>query len=653
MMLYTTRISLVVVACVLLIRTTAVPNSLTVTAPQAPVRTGPGVTHSILTVIPQGGIFAILETQQEWVKILLDDGREGWVTSTVGNVTGGEAQRALAVAPSAPAPPAPERLALVIGNTAYGTDLGPLRNPAHDAEDMTALLGQFGFTVTLVTDATFQQMHDAIATFSQQLRQGKIGVFYYAGHGVQVNGSNYLIPVGTRLVNAPDVKLQAIAAEQVLNSMEEAGNPTNIVILDACRNTPFPRRWPSASPGLAPMTAARGSLIAYATAPGALAAEGEERNGTYTKHLLQSLAVPGLFIEQVFKRVRVAVEEETSGAQIPWESSSLRGDLILHAEGATSSPAPAVVTTEPRSVATAPPPVATATAPRAPAPIGSDGAEIVLVPAGTFLMGTTEEDVTALLRQYRGLGRAPLRDEFPRHQVFVEAFYIDKYEVTNARFQQFVDATGYRSEAERAGGGKIRAQGNGKEKWESVSDASWRSPKGRGSTIVGLETHPVVQVTWKDAQAYCQWTGKRLPTEAEWEKAARGTDGRVYPWGNAPDHTRVNFCDRRCAFPEHDKTADDAYAETAPVGSYEAGQSPYGVYDMAGNVWEWVADWYDTTYYQRSPERNPQGPTTGSQVVIRGGSWLYPAPTFRVPARSGVPPDRRNNNIGFRCAKTP
>jgi formylglycine-generating enzyme required for sulfatase activity len=619
------------------------------------------VTHPILTVLPQGSIFAIRETQHEWVKILLDDGREGWVVGTVGQVKEGDENRSLGVVGVASSPPTPERLALVIGNAAYGTDLGPLRNPVNDAEDMAALLGQLGFTVTLVTNTTLQHMQEAIAAFSQQLRQGKLGLFYYAGHGVQVNGVNYLIPIGARLVKAADAKVHTVAAEQVLNSMEEAGNPTNIVILDACRNNPFPSRWPAARPGLAPMAAVRGALIAYATAPGAVAADGNGRNGTYTKYLLHTLAVPGLFIEQVFKHVRVAVEEETSGAQIPWESSSLRGDLILHAAVATSSQVPEGVTATPTQASAptsaptaASPPAPTSTLPQALAPtlVGNDGAEMVLVPAGTFLMGSTEEEVTALLHQYRGLRRALFRDESPRHQVFVEAFYIDKYEVTNGRFQQFVQATGYRTQAEDAGGGKIRATGNGKEKWASVPDASWRSPKGLGSTIIGLETHPVVQVTWKDAQAYCAWAGKRLPTEAEWEKAARGTDGRAYPWGNEPDHTLVNFCDRRCAFPERDTTADDGHAETAPVGSYEAGKNPYEVYDMAGNVWEWVADWYEAKYYQHSPDRNPPGPTAGSQVVLRGGSWLYPPPTFRVPTRAGVPPDRRNNNIGFRCAKS-
>jgi formylglycine-generating enzyme required for sulfatase activity len=440
--------------------------------------------------------------------------------------------------------------------------------------------------------------------------------------------------------------------------MTTAGTALNILIMDACRNNPFLSRWPvQAVRGLAPMQAARGSLIAYATAPGAVAADGGGRNGTYTKHLLRYLTTPEILVEQMFKRVRVAVEEETGGIQTPWEASSLQGDFVF-LPTAGSRPSPAAVKEPPRQEQTSTSGAAVAAATPsesrqpelAPTIVGKDGAEMVLVPAGEFVMGSAPDDIASLLRRHLKVNGAILQDEIPRHRVFLDAFYIDTYEVTNARFQQFVKATGYRTQAEREGGGKIRT---GATTWAQVPDANWRAPRGQGSSIAGLEAHPVVQVSWHDAKAYCTWAGKRLPSEAEWEKAARGTDGRLYPWGNESDGTRVNFCDRNCPFAWKDAAVDDGYRSTAPVGSYGAGKSPYGAYDMAGNVWEWVADWYDAKYYRRSPARNPPGPTAGTQVVLRGGSWLYTAPDFRTTERAGVPPDRRNENIGLRCVQAP
>jgi formylglycine-generating enzyme required for sulfatase activity len=265
-------------------------------------------------------------------------------------------------------------------------------------------------------------------------------------------------------------------------------------------------------------------------------------------------------------------------------------------------------------------------------------------------MGLAADEIASLLLRHPKAKAALVKDETPSHRVFLDTFYIDMYEVTNARFQRFVQATGYLTQAEREGGGKIRT---GVDTWAQVPDANWRSPSGQGSRIAGLEAHPVVQVSWHDAKAYCAWAGKRLPSEAEWEKAARGTDKRLYPWGNQVDGSRVNFCDRNCPFDWQDASVDDGYASTAPVGSYEAGKSPYGAYDMAGNVWEWVADRYNARYYQRSPARNPQGAPSGAQVGLRGGSWLYGALAFRTTVRSGVPQDRKNHNIGLRCVQTP
>jgi serine/threonine-protein kinase len=250
-------------------------------------------------------------------------------------------------------------------------------------------------------------------------------------------------------------------------------------------------------------------------------------------------------------------------------------------------------------------------------------------------------------------GRTDVKREFfdreiPRHRVYLDAFYIDKHEVTNARFQQFVQATGHRTQAEREGSGYVYTG----QKWEQVNGANWRAPRGPGSSIASLEQHPVVQVSQEDARAYCSWAGKRLPTEAEWEKAARGTDGQIYPWGNQFDGKRTNFCDTNCETSWKDSAANDGYRYTAPVGNYESGKSPYGAYDMAGNIWEWAADWYDKNYYRNSPARNPQGPASGDRAVLRGGGSRNNALTVRAPFRDRLAPAYRDGISGFRCAKT-
>jgi hypothetical protein len=218
---------------------------------------------------------------------------------------------------------ASRRTALIIGNAAYVQ--GPLRNPVNDATAMATSLRQLGFAVALLRNVDLRTMQEAVTTFSQQLRQGGTGLFYYAGHGVQVHGENYLIPLSASIDRVQDVPYEALPVGRILGAMEDAANQTNILILDACRNNPFTRAWRSYQRGLAVVQAIRGSLIAYATAPGEVAYDGDGKNGLYTSHLLQHLATPNLSVEGVFKRVRAGVVNDTEGQQVPWESSSLIG----------------------------------------------------------------------------------------------------------------------------------------------------------------------------------------------------------------------------------------------------------------------------------------------------------------------------------------
>jgi sulfatase modifying factor 1 len=233
-----------------------------------------------------------------------------------------------------------------------------------------------------------------------------------------------------------------------------------------------------------------------------------------------------------------------------------------------------------------------------------DSVPMITIPAGAFLMGNPE-----------GEGRA---DESPQRSIYLDAFLIDQVEVTNERYMAFVKATGHRTPPNPYGTGPLRS-------------------------LTGIEHLPVVQTTWYDAKAYCGWAKKRLPTEAEWEKAARGTDGRLYPWGNdPPTATRANF-DREW---EEEKTLH-------PVGSLPGGDSPYGVKDMAGNAREWVSDWYDAEYYQQAPDRNPQGPDKKGVVrSIRGGSWHSPASDLTTAARGRGGFALQTHGTGFRCARS-
>ena len=228
------------------------------------------------------------------------------------------------------------RIALVIGNAAYKD--APLSNPGNDARAMAKALEAAGFTVTLRLDANQQQLVAAVRDFGDELRRGAVGLFYFAGHGMQIKGRNYLIPVGANIEREDEVAYASLDAQAVLDKMESAGNGTNVMILDACRNNPFARSFRSAAQGLAQMDAPVGTLVAFSTAPGSVASDGSGSNGLYTQHLLSAMRQPGAKLEDVFKQARAAVRRDSKGKQVPWESTSLEGDFYFHRPVAAVAP---------------------------------------------------------------------------------------------------------------------------------------------------------------------------------------------------------------------------------------------------------------------------------------------------------------------------
>ncbi|MCP9455784.1 MAG: formylglycine-generating enzyme family protein [Nitrospira sp.] len=230
----------------------------------------------------------------------------------------------------------------------------------------------------------------------------------------------------------------------------------------------------------------------------------------------------------------------------------------------------------------------------------------VFVPAGWFLMGSDP-------RKDRAAGP----QELPQRRVYLDAFWIDRYEVSNVDYLRFVLATG----------------------------AQWPKFWRENPFSEEIALHPVIHVNWYEADAYCRWAGKRLPTEAEWEKAARGEDGRIFPWGNEP----AGWLKSNIAHPGSKRGFK--YPPLAKVNRYEKGVSPYGVYQMAGNVSEWVADWFDPEYYRRGVDKNPKGPETGTLKVFRGGSWHEDPEVARSAGRNARPPEEQSYLTGFRCAQ--
>lgn len=511
-----------------------------------------------------------------------------------------------------------KRVALVIGNGGYASS--PLHNPVNDAKDVASALRGLGFGVILKTDADKRVMVDAVSAFGGQAQGAEVALFYYAGHGLQVGGLNYLVPVGANVRSEADVEFESMSADRVLAQMESARAKVNLVVLDACRNNPF-RYFRSSARGLAVVRAVTGSVVVYATSPGDVAEDGGSgRNSPFARNLLKHMATPGLEVKAMFNRVGAAVAEESRGGQVPWINSSLFQDIYLAGAPLAASapppppspPAQVSMTSRPAS----PPSDKTWTDP-------TTGAEFIWIPGGCFQMGSPPSEE----------GRNS--DEGPVHEVCVDGFWMGKVEVTDLQYQRYVSGRTGTTLADVLGGGKPAS------------------------------------VSWEQAMKYGQWLtgmgkGKfRLPTEAEWEYAARAGTNTARYWGDGPDEAcrHANVADRTFKLMTPNSTGfhncEDGYFEEAPGGSFKP--NAFGLYDMLGNHSEWCADVYYEDAYSKHSRQNPLVLGNGTSPiihVIRGGSFSDEPSRVRSAFR-GIASDPSIGDIpvifegvGFRLVRT-
>jgi formylglycine-generating enzyme required for sulfatase activity len=505
-----------------------------------------------------------------------------------------------------------KRVALVIGNSAY-QGIPALKNPVNDATAMAEALNKLGFEVIEVTNASQREMNLAIASFGQKLTSDTAALFFYAGHGLQVKGKNYLVPVDAQIETEAEVRAVTVDVDAVLDQL--AASTVSIVILDACRNNPFEHAFRKMGGGLAQMDAPKGSFIAYATAPGKTAADGTGNHGLFTQELLKEINTPGLELGMLMRRVRSNVAKETGDIQMPWDSSSMTGEFYF----------------KPTQVASLEP-----VAVSAPVHVKTKDE----IEQETWVSARDNNDIDSVneyLKQYpkgKYVGLAnilykKLKKEAAHsagQQTATQAasidpvmvpipgknFEIGKYLVTRGEFAKFVKETGYDT-----GNDCIVFDGT---KW--THGGNWHSPG-----FSQEDSHPVTCVNWNDAQAYVSWLSKKtgrnykLPTESEWVVACYAGSQTEYCGGN--DIESVAW---------HD---DNSGKTTHPVGQKQA--NGYGLYDMSGNVWEWMENWYDNGQQYRA---------------LRGGAWNNAPQYVRASSPGNFKPVMRNSYGGFRLART-
>jgi formylglycine-generating enzyme required for sulfatase activity len=527
---------------------------------------------------------------------------------------------------------AQQKYALVIGNGAY-TNVTRLNNPVNDANDMAAALRGLGFQVDLVTNGNLDQMENGAVRLKNRLSTNgnAYGFFFYAGHGVQSNGDNYLIPVDADIKAESFLRSKALQVQAVLDELNQAGNALNIVVLDACRDNPF--SWGrSASRGLNVVNVQPAdSIIVYATSAGKTAADGTGRNGMFTTQLLKNLKTPGLEVNDMLRRTGADVAQASGRQQIPAIYSQFFGTAYLGGAGVQPAPSP---TPSPRPTPTPAPSPSPAVVPPQP----SSG-NMVRINGGTFTMGSPASE-------------ARRQDLEIQHQVTVSAFYIGKYEVTQKEWRDMMGTTVQQQRGMPSSDLGIRGDGDNYPMYyvswyEAIEYCNKRSQR------EGLNPVYTINKTRRDPNNKAPktglsfeadnvgWTvtwnrganGYRLPTEAEWEYACRAGTTTPFYTGNSVDNGAWY------------KNTDGN--TTHPVGQKQA--NAWGLYDMHGNVREWCWDWYGA--FLAGAQTDPLGAASGTQRILRGGGMGNDDWQIRSAFRGRLIASGRTYTSGFRVVR--
>jgi len=558
------------------------------------------------------------------------------------------------------------RTALLIGNSLYKD--APLKNPSNDARDLSQALKELGFAVTTLIDADREKMYNGIRDFGKELAKGGTGLFFYAGHGMQVKGANYLIPVGTDIQSEDEVPFQTIDANLVLSKMESAGNRVNIVMLDACRDNPFAKSFRSTSRGLSVVEAPRGSLIVYATAPGSVAADGTGRNGIFTGALLESIRTPGIDAELMLRQVRQKVMSETVNAQVPWTSSSLTGSFYFAGKAGGGESAPVTDAKKPvlkveKSYGSVTVEVKTR------GTLFLNGSSMGELAAGSSGRLENIEAGPANLEMRYTDGKTETRTvEVPKNAAAAVSFsYIERLKILGNMV--LIEGGTFRmGDAFESGESDtplhpVTVSSFYLGKYE-VTQKEWREVMGTNPSVFKGDDLPVEHMSWYDAVQYCNKlsvmkgldpcytisgtnvacdfskNGYRLPTEAEWEFAAKGgirSSGYRFAGSNSVD--TVGWY------------SGNSGAQTHPVGRKKANE--LGLFDMTGNVREWCWDWFGL--YTSASQTDPVGASSGNDRLgydrlLRGGSFYDDEHSVRATYRDRYMPAVLYHQNGFRVA---